>query len=148
MHGKIKDEQKQKILKDFRDNEIQILVSTTVVEVGIDIPNANIIIIENADRYGLAQLHQLRGRVGRNNQESWCLLYTNLEDNPTVINRLRFFSSESEGIKIAEFDLKTRGPGEVYGTIQAGIPKLKIANFGNSAFLKEVHEVANKILNF
>ncbi len=148
LHGKIKDEQKQKILKDFRDNEIQILVSTTVVEVGIDIPNANIIIIENADRYGLAQLHQLRGRVGRNNQESWCLLYTNLEDNPTVINRLRFFSSESEGIKIAEFDLKTRGPGEVYGTIQAGIPKLKIANFGNSAFLKEVHEVANKILNF
>ena len=148
LHGKIKDDKKQKILEDFRNNKIQILVSTTVVEVGIDIPNANIIIIENADRYGLAQLHQLRGRVGRNNQESWCLLYTNLEENPSVINRLKFFSNESEGIKIAEFDLKTRGPGEVYGTVQAGIPKLKIANFGNSAFLKEVHEVANKILNY
>ena len=92
-------------------------------------------------------MHQLRGRVGRNNQESWCLLYTNLEDNPVVINRLKFFSNESEGIKIAEFDLQTRGPGEVYGTIQSGIPKLKIANFGNSEFLKEVHTVAKQILN-
>lgn len=147
LHGKIKEDKKQAILEEFHQNKIQILVSTTVVEVGIDVPNANIIIIENADRYGLAQLHQLRGRVGRNNQESWCLLYTNLEDNPVVINRLKFFSKESEGIKIAEFDLQTRGPGEVYGTIQSGIPKLKIANFGNSEFLKEVHTVAKQILN-
>lgn len=147
LHGKMKDKDKQSILKEFEQNKVKILVSTTVVEVGIDVPNANIMIIENAERYGLAQLHQLRGRVGRNDQESWCLLYTPLMNNDKVIERLRFFAKENEGIKIAEFDLENRGPGEVYGTIQSGIPVLRIANFGNRRFLEQVRSAAIKLLN-
>lgn len=131
LHGKIKSNEKDRILKDFKKNKIQILVSTTVIEVGIDMPNANIIIIENAEMFGLAQLHQLRGRVGRNNQEAWCLLYSKLENDENVMSRLKYFETEKNGIKIAEYDLSQRGPGEVYGTIQAGIPNLKVANFSN-----------------
>lgn len=131
LHGKIKSNEKDRILTDFKNSKIQILVSTTVIEVGIDMPNANIMIIENAEMFGLAQLHQLRGRVGRNNQEAWCLLYTKLENNENVMARLKYFEVEKNGIKIAEYDLSQRGPGEVYGTIQAGIPNLKVANFSN-----------------
>jgi len=146
LHGKVPAKTKDKIIKGLKDRKIDILVSTTVIEVGIDIPNANVIVIENAEKYGLAQLHQLRGRVGRTNQESWCLLYTSLEANSKVKERLSYFARETNGIKIAEFDLQNRGPGEVYGTIQAGIPELKIANFGNSAFLSEVREAAHYLL--
>jgi ATP-dependent DNA helicase RecG len=142
LHGKIKSTKKNEILANFKNNKYQILIATTVIEVGIDIPNANIMIIENAEKYGLAQLHQLRGRVGRNNQEAWCLLYTKLEDNPAVTERLNFFAKENDGIKIAEFDLKTRGPGEVYGTIQAGLPNLKVANFGNIELMRITREAA------
>lgn len=147
MHGKLSNEEKNKVIERFRNKEIDILVSTTVIEVGIDIPGADIIVIEDAERFGLAQLHQLRGRVGRNNQDSWCLLFTNLEDNEKIRNRLTYFTKESNGIKIAEFDLRNRGPGEVYGTMQSGIPNLKIANFGNSDFLMTVREAALKILS-
>lgn len=142
LHGKIKSTKKNEILKDFENNKYQILIATTVIEVGIDIPNANIMIIENAEKYGLAQLHQLRGRVGRNNQEAWCLLYTKLEKQENVANRLNYFAQEDNGIKIAEFDLKTRGPGEVYGTIQAGIPNLKVANFGNLELMRMTRDAA------
>jgi ATP-dependent DNA helicase RecG len=131
-------------LKNLRRAKTQILVSTTVVEVGIDIPGANLIVIESAERFGLAQLHQLRGRVGRKNQDAWCLLYFN-ESNEEVRNRLEFFAKNTDGIKIAEYDLNRRGPGEVYGIQQSGLPNLKIARFSNLEQLKQVKE-ASEIL--
>jgi len=148
LHGKMSSEEKNNILSDFQNGKFDILVSTTVVEVGIDIPNATLIVIEDADRFGLAQLHQLRGRVGRNNKKSWCLLYSNLfNSNKRVTNRLNYFASENNGISIAEYDLNTRGPGEVYGTIQSGLPDLKIASFSNIDLIKKTKKAANLILN-
>jgi ATP-dependent DNA helicase RecG len=144
LHGKLKAAQKEQILTAFRTGEIKILISTTVVEVGIDIPNANIILIEDAEKFGLAQLHQLRGRVGRRNQDSWCLLFSR-STNSEALKRLQFFATENDGNKIAEFDLQTRGPGEVYGTIQSGIPSLKIARFSNSEQLMQTYEAAKLI---
>jgi len=147
LHGRFSGKQKDKIINDFRGKKLDILLATTVIEVGIDIPQANVIIIESAERYGLAQLHQLRGRVGRNNQRSWCLLFTGKEQEPAVTSRLQFFCKESSGIKIAEYDLQVRGPGEVYGTVQAGIPELKVARFSNSPLLEESRLAALKLLN-
>ena len=141
IHGKIKADIKDKKIEQFAEGKTQILVSTTVVEVGIDIPGANLIIIESAERFGLAQLHQLRGRVGRKNQEAWCLLYYN-ESKEEVRNRLDFFAKNTDGIKIAEYDLDRRGPGEVYGVQQSGLPNLKIARFSNLEQLKQVQEAA------
>ena len=147
MHGRFSGKHKDKVIKDFREKKLDILLATTVIEVGIDIPQASVIIIESAERYGLAQLHQLRGRVGRNNQRSWCLLFTEKEQDPLATSRLQFFCKESSGIKIAEYDLQVRGPGEVYGTVQAGIPELKVARFSNSALLEESRLAALKLLN-
>jgi ATP-dependent DNA helicase RecG len=144
IHGKIKAEIKDRKIEEFANAKTQILVSTTVVEVGIDIPGANLIIIESAERFGLAQLHQLRGRVGRKNQDAWCLLYYN-ENKEEVRNRLEYFAKNTDGIKIAEYDLNRRGPGEVYGIIQSGLPNLKIARFSNLEQLKQVQE-ASEIL--
>ena len=146
LHGKLKEEEKQDVLSKFRDRRLDILVSTTVIEVGIDIPGADLMIIESAERFGLAQLHQLRGRIGRNNQESWCLLFTTDEERADSVSRLNFFASETDGLKIAEYDLQKRGPGEVYGTMQSGIPPLKIANFGNLDLLLKSREAANLLL--
>jgi len=146
LHGKMKNTEKDQILEEYKTAKFAILLSTTVVEVGIDIPQANLMIIENAERYGLAQLHQLRGRVGRNNQEAWCLLFASKEDNQQAIIRLNYFAGEDNGIKIAEFDLKKRGPGEVYGIIQSGLPQLKVANFTNLALLKETRLIALEML--
>ena len=144
IHGKIKADIKDTKIEKFAGAKTQILVSTTVVEVGIDIPGANLIVIESAERFGLAQLHQLRGRVGRKNQDAWCLLYFN-ESNEEVRNRLEFFAKNTDGIKIAEYDLNRRGPGEVYGIQQSGLPNLKIARFSNLEQLKQVKE-ASEIL--
>jgi len=146
LHGKLSEAEKNKLLQDFRNKKITILVSTTVVEVGIDIPDANVMIIEAAERFGLAQLHQLRGRIGRRGQQSWCLLFTTDENKDNVMSRLNFFSQNKDGIKIAEFDLKLRGPGEVYGTMQSGLPGLKIANFSNIRLLLDSQEAADFIL--
>lgn len=125
LHGKIKPKLKDEILQRFAEKEIDILVSTSVIEVGIDNPNATIMIIEGAERFGLAQLHQIRGRVGRSEKQSFCFLKTtnNIEDE-----RLKFFAENQDGFALAEYDLYHRGPGEVYGKMQSGIPKLKIAN--------------------
>jgi len=127
LHGKIKNPDKQKIMSDFKDHKIDILVSTPVVEVGIDIPGATIMIIEGAERFGLAQLHQLRGRVGRSDKQSYCFLYSdNLSDK--TIKRLNYFCKNNLGVKLAEFDLVNRGAGNIFGTKQHGFVNLKIAN--------------------
>lgn len=142
VHGKIKSAIKDKTINNFLNKKIDLLVSTTVVEVGIDIPGANLMIVEDAHRFGLAQLHQLRGRVGRNNQDAWCLLFYN-ESKKEARDRLEYFARETDGIKIAEYDLGRRGPGEVYGTIQSGIPNLKIARFSNLELLNISKQVAD-----
>ena len=127
LHGKMKSKEKNQIMTDFTNKKYDILVSTSVVEVGIDISNATIIIIEGAERYGLAQLHQLRGRVGRGEKQSYCLLFTESE-NYQVKKRLDLFVKTNDGNYLAEYDLKIRGPGEVYGTRQHGYANLKIAS--------------------
>lgn len=146
LHGKMKEEEKNKILSDFKDKKFDILLSTTVIEVGIDIPNANIIVIESAEQFGLAQLHQLRGRVGRGGKTGYCFLFTESENNPTVTERLNFFTKEKDGLKISEFDLKRRGPGEVYGTKQSGIPALRFASIYDDNLIKITKEAAKKLL--
>jgi ATP-dependent DNA helicase RecG len=127
LHGKMSAKEKDIILNDFKNRKFDILVSTPVVEVGIDIPNAVIMIIEGADRFGLAQLHQLRGRVGRGEKQAYCFLFTEKNDENTL-KRLNFFAQNNNGLKLAEFDLQHRGPGEIYGTKQHGIINLKVAS--------------------
>ncbi|HEC64196.1 MAG TPA: ATP-dependent DNA helicase RecG [bacterium] len=147
LHGRINPDEKQKILDDFTEGKFQILVSTSVIEVGIDIPDADIIVIEGAERFGLAQLHQLRGRVGRREKESWCFLFTSDGDETEEQNaRLSYFAGENDGLKIAEYDLKRRGPGEVYGTKQAGIPNLRIADFHDVKLIEKTREAARLLL--
>jgi len=130
LHGKMKSAEKEKVMKDFRDLKFNILVSTPVVEVGVDIPQASIMVIEGAERFGLAQLHQLRGRVGRGEMQSYCLLYTETE-NPRVVSRLRFFAQTTDGNKLAQKDLEIRGPGNIYGLEQHGFINLKIASLSD-----------------
>jgi ATP-dependent DNA helicase RecG len=146
LHGRMSNEQKDNALTDFKKGKNNILVSTTVIEVGIDIADADIIIIENAEMFGLAQLHQLRGRVGRGVKKSFCILFTAKESDSDALERLKYFKNENNGIKLAEYDLKTRGPGEVYGTVQSGIPPLKIATFKNKVLLKNTRAAAKEIL--
>lgn len=146
IHGQLKSSEKSELLSAFQAQKYSILIATTVIEVGIDIPGANIIVIENAENYGLAQLHQLRGRVGRANQEAWCLLFYD-ETSTHAKERLSFFAREHNGIKIAEYDLSRRGPGEVYGTEQSGIPNLKVARFSDLKLLKETRIAAEEVLS-
>lgn len=144
LHGKIKAKEKQEILKTFRDKKIDILVSTPVVEVGIDIPNATVMLIEEADRFGLAQLHQLRGRVGRSNKQSYCLLFTSSK-NETTIERLKAMETIYSGAELAELDLKLRGPGQIYGTSQHGRQVLKVASFSDFALIEKTKQEAVKV---
>ena len=127
LHGKLKSDPKNQIMDDLKNGKIDILVSTPVVEVGIDIPGATVMIIEGADRFGLAQLHQLRGRVGRSDKQSYCLLYTE-NNNDKTKKRLDFFCKNNLGVKLAEYDLKARGAGNIFGTEQHGFVNLKIAS--------------------
>ncbi|MEP7103460.1 MAG: ATP-dependent DNA helicase RecG [Candidatus Dojkabacteria bacterium] len=142
IHGKLKEDKKTEVMQKFNANKIQILVTTSVIEVGIDVPNANIIVVESAERFGLAQLHQMRGRVGRGEKQSWCFLFTSPEVSDLATDRLNFFCGSNDGLKIAEYDLSLRGPGEVYGTKQSGIPNLKIASFKDMNIIKESKKTA------
>jgi len=127
VHGKMKSEDKDQGMQLFVKNKSQILLSTTVIEVGIDVPNASVMVIENAERFGLAQIHQLRGRVGRGAAQSYCVLVTD-KLNDTARERIRTLVDSSDGFKIAEMDLKLRGPGEFLGTRQSGLPAFRIGN--------------------
>ena len=137
LHGRLKTEQKETVMDEFRRGEIKILVSTTVIEVGVDVPNATVMVIEQAERFGLAQLHQLRGRVGRGAEQSYCILVTG-RLNDAGRERIRTMKESSDGFYIAEMDLKLRGPGEFFGTRQSGLPALRIGNIIRDQDLLEI----------
>ena len=146
LHGKMKQKEKDEIMSAFGKNEIQILVSTTVVEVGIDVPNATVMLIENAERFGLAQLHQLRGRVGRGGYQSYCIFMSASKSDETK-ERLEILNRSNDGFFIAGEDLRLRGPGDLFGIRQSGILDFKIADvFQDAVVLKIAGEEANKIL--
>ena len=130
MHGKLKPKEKAEVMDDFKSGRLDALVSTTVIEVGVDVPNATVIVIENAERYGLSALHQLRGRVGRGAAESWCFLVSD-NASDSVQKRLKFLCSTSDGFAVAQYDLETRGPGDFFGSRQHGLPTLQIADLMN-----------------
>jgi len=146
LHGKMSSKQKQEIMEEFKNKKTDILVSTSVVEVGIDIPNAAVMIIEGADRFGLAQLHQFRGRVGRGKHQSYCFLFTS-RNTQTTKARLKALIDCENGFELAEKDLKIRGPGEVYGIRQSGIPDLAMASLGNIQLVEQTRKQANYLLD-
>ena len=130
MHGKLKPKEKAEVMDDFKSGRLDALVSTTVIEVGVDVPNSTVMVIENAERYGLSALHQLRGRVGRGAAESWCFLVSD-NASESVQKRLKFLCSTSDGFAVAQYDLETRGPGDFFGSRQHGLPTLQIADLMN-----------------
>ena len=146
LHGKMKPKEKDAIMQEFKDGKIDVLISTTVIEVGVDVPNASIMVIQNAERFGLAQLHQLRGRVGRGEYKSYCILI-NEGHSKIAKERMKIMCQTNDGFTISEKDLELRGSGDFFGTAQHGIPELKIANlFENIQELKLVQNVASDIM--
>ncbi|MBI2601195.1 ATP-dependent DNA helicase RecG [Candidatus Daviesbacteria bacterium] len=146
LHGRLKSKEKEQVLNGFKDKKIDILVATSVVEVGVDVTNATIMVIESAERFGLAQLHQLRGRVGRGEKQSYCLLFTEGSDS-SAISRLKNLEKIDDGLKLAELDLKIRGAGEIFGTRQSGRFDLKIASFSDLTLIEKTREAAKNILS-
>jgi len=144
MHGRLKQKDKDDIMKQFRDNQISVLISTTVIEVGMDIPNATVVLIENADHFGLAQLHQIRGRVGRGESQSFCILIPENESNMGN-QRLSAMIETNDGFKLAEYDLKQRGPGDFLGTRQSGYTGLKLASLSDTELIDKARNVAQNI---
>lgn len=148
LHGKMKPDEKEAVMSDFSANKIQILVATTVIEVGVDVPNASVMLIEHAERFGLSQLHQLRGRVGRGAAESYCILLAQFSKTKEAKERLKIMEETTDGFKIAEKDLEIRGPGELMGTRQSGLPEFRIANIiRDQKILEAAKGEANYMLN-
>ena len=145
LHGKMKPKDKDAVMAKFVSGEIQLLVSTTVIEVGVDVPNAVIMVIENAERFGLSQLHQLRGRIGRGQYKSTCILITDAQ-NEAAQRRMNIMKSTTDGFKIADEDLKMRGPGDFFGSRQHGLPEMKIAMLTDTAILTEANRFAREII--
>ena len=147
LYGKMKPREKEAVMSAFARGELQVLVSTTVIEVGVDVPNAALMIVENAERFGLSQLHQLRGRVGRGRHQSYCVLLTS-NRSPDTLARLRVFASTTDGFKISEEDLKLRGPGDFFGRRQHGLPTLRLADLsGDMRLLSEAQQAARDLLS-
>ena len=146
LHGKLKTEAKKKIMDDFQANKFPILVSTSVIEVGVDIPNATVMWIESAERFGLSQLHQFRGRIGRNKLASFCLLFTT-DKNKLNTTRLKALTKSNDGFELSELDLELRGAGEIFGTQQTGLMRLKIAKLSDTALIKKAQKWAKEIIN-
>ncbi len=146
LHGRMSSEEKEAVMEGFRSGQIQVLVSTTVIEVGVDVPNANVMLIYNAERFGLAQLHQLRGRIGRGEHKSYCVLMCDPE-NAEARERLKILEETRDGFRIAEEDLKQRGPGEVLGTQQSGLPDLSFTDFlGDTHLVNHARQIATVML--
>jgi ATP-dependent DNA helicase RecG len=147
LHGRLSVEEKERVMEAFRDGQIDILVSTTVIEVGIDVPNATVMLIENSERFGLAQLHQLRGRIGRSQHQSYCILLTDRED-VEALEKLAILERSENGFEIAEADLRLRGPGDLLGTAQSGLPPLRLASLvQDEALLLRAKDIARAILD-
>ena len=146
LHGRMSAKQKDAIMRRFRNGEADILVSTSVIEVGIDVPNASVMLIEGADRFGLAQLHQFRGRVGRGAEQSYCLL---LAEDPReeARKRLELMEETSDGFRLAEADMEMRGPGQFFGTKQSGLPGLKVARLSDVKIIEMTRHEAERLLD-
>ena len=146
LHGQMKPDQKNKIMEEFAAGSIQVLISTTVVEVGVNVPNATVMLIENAERFGLAQLHQLRGRVGRGDAQSYCIM-VNCSDNKNAAKRLDILNRSNDGFKIASEDLKLRGPGDFFGIRQSGDMQFALADiYQDAGVLQKASEEVTAIL--
>ena len=146
LHGKLKPEEKEAVMRRFRDGEIGALVATTVIEVGVDVPNATLMLLHHAERFGLAQLHQLRGRIGRGGHKGWCILLTDGK-NPEALAKLRILEQSADGFEIAEADLRLRGPGDVLGTAQSGLSELRFIDFlADTALLREARALADAVM--
>jgi len=145
LHGRMKSQEKNEVMQQFKEGLLDILVATPVVEVGIDIPQATIMVIEGAERFGLSQLHQLRGRVGRGSKESFCLLFTPSLSGKSF-ERIKALERINIGSQLAELDLKLRGPGEIYGTAQHGFFDLKVASFTDLGLIEKTKRAAEEIL--
>ena len=147
LHGRLDPQEKDLTMRQFQQGEIDVLVSTTVIEVGVDVPNATVMVVEHAERFGLAQLHQLRGRIGRGAAKSYCVLMTGGKISPEGDRRLKEMVRTQDGFEIAELDLELRGAGEFFGTRQAGLPELRVANLVRDRQLLELAKVeANRIV--
>ena len=145
IHGKLRPEDKESVMEDFRSGKLQALVATTVIEVGVDVPNANLLILHNAERFGLAQIHQLRGRIGRGEHKSYCILLTDSKV-PDALAKLAVLEKTSDGFEIAEADLEIRGPGDVLGTAQSGLADMRFADFiTDTALIREARALADKV---
>ncbi len=146
IHGKLRPDEKEEVMRRFREGLTRALVATTVIEVGVDVANATVMILHHAERFGLAQLHQLRGRIGRGAHKGYCVLLTDGK-NPEALEKLKVLEQSADGFEIAEADLRLRGPGDVLGTLQSGLSELRFADFlADTALLREARDLADRVL--